>query len=489
MSQLLKKFALLTACAVLALCFMARPAQAQAPSADTAMVAAGGAGEHLFFAYWSTANYMNTHVNIHSPLGTTDEFEKPNAVYVRIRDAEADPDDNIVASFMICLTGGDTWTATISEEGLMVRDPGGCDESLRQPATNPSNMNVNTPTKDGDPVDLGEADSGYLEAWLRPVNALQDDKWGTRDATFLPEHAIPRNISGTAMLVSPMSGFSSSYDAVALSGCQIVDGNGMTIGADGSIDEDAAADTSFVDTDTTTTGLQANNMGCWRDPDSPLPDGTTAAAADQRPMLVTEALMDEDKEFLIGRWTAIMNDEVTSHTKVVLTFPSPQFDRDNGTLDPLSVRVYDDTGKTVITSAGLELGMGVNMCMFGMMHMDDMDMHDDDMDMMDMLSCNGKNVGSFGKAESGGFRIYNNMPSDMASDTNPETPGDSAGAQTPMQSLAAIGLIFSYFEGNDGMMQYDQATPVQWLSVNEMDSDDADGTDENHVDDLMTTSS
>ena len=62
MSQLLKKYALLTACAVLALCFATRPAHAQ-------MVADGGTGEHLLFGYWSTANYMNTWVAIHSPVG------------------------------------------------------------------------------------------------------------------------------------------------------------------------------------------------------------------------------------------------------------------------------------------------------------------------------------------------------------------------------------------------------------------------------------
>ena len=65
MSQLLKKYALLTACAVLALCFATRPAHAQE-------VARGGTGEHLLFAYWSTGNYTNTNVDVHSPLGVRD---------------------------------------------------------------------------------------------------------------------------------------------------------------------------------------------------------------------------------------------------------------------------------------------------------------------------------------------------------------------------------------------------------------------------------
>ena len=67
MSQLLKKFALLTACAALALCFTARSAHAQAVT--QADVDESGTGEHLLFAYWTTANYTNTNINIHSPLG------------------------------------------------------------------------------------------------------------------------------------------------------------------------------------------------------------------------------------------------------------------------------------------------------------------------------------------------------------------------------------------------------------------------------------
>ena len=160
MSQLLKKYALLAACAVLALCFITRPAQAQ-------MVAPSGAGEHLLFAYWSTANYINTNVNIHSPLGVTAGVGQPkNVVYVRIRSAAFDR--NTVASFHICLMPGDSWTATLSMDGLMVMDEGGCDGDLVELGSGPAHMNVPTPMM-GEMVDLGETDSGYLEAWLRPV--------------------------------------------------------------------------------------------------------------------------------------------------------------------------------------------------------------------------------------------------------------------------------------------------------------------------------
>ena len=40
----------------------------------------------------------------------------------------------------------------------------------------------------------------------------------------------------------------------------------------------------------------------------------------------------------------------------------------------------------------------------------------------------------------------------------------------PAESLGAIGLVFSYFMGTDGM-QYDQATPIQSIDI------DRDGND------------
>ncbi|MCE2485353.1 MAG: hypothetical protein J4F42_07555, partial [Desulfurellaceae bacterium] len=113
-------------------------------------------------------------------------------------------------------------------DGLMVMDPGECDGNFRELSTsNPSNMNLPMPPEAGEMASLGETESGYIEAWLNPVSALEDDTAGTPETNFLPEHAIPRNISGTAMLVSPMSGFASSYNAVAFTGCRIVDQDGL----------------------------------------------------------------------------------------------------------------------------------------------------------------------------------------------------------------------------------------------------------------------
>ena len=460
MNQLLKKFALLTACAALALCFTTRPAQAQDVME---MVEPGGTGEHLFFAYWTVDNYTNTSVNIHSPLGMygADNPTK-NAVYVRVRSAAADR--NIVASFMICLNPGDSWTATLSmDDGLMVMDEGECDGDLRELASNPGNQNVATPTMDGDPVDLGATTSGYIEAWLNPVNALKDGA----DEGFNPDNATPRYISGTAMLVSPMSGFSSSYNAVALSMC------GNTVGAADAPDAtsiSAAITPADGATPEQTATALANDDGdgSWMTRQG----SDTAAENDMMGAPITRALMMQDRDLLTGRWTAIDDENVMSHTKVVLTFPVPHLGVSDGTSDPLTLHIYDDMGNIVHRGTGLTLPLGVNMCMFG------------GMDMMGMLSCNGEDVAELGDAISGEFRILNNKAIGAPDRTGGELGGlgtmDTVteedadtdileattiqAAQYPAESLNAIGLVFSYFMGTDGTA-YDQVTPIQWVNI------------------------
>jgi hypothetical protein len=352
-------------------------------------------------------------------------------------------------------------------DGLMVMDAGGCDGDLMDLGTSsPAHMNLAMPPAEGEMTSLGEADSGYIEAWLRPVSALNDDTdAASTPNNFLPEHAYPRNISGTAMLVSPMSGFSSSYNATAITGCRIVDGNGedgATILADRSIDESITTPLGvgfFVDS-STDAGFQANNIGCWFDP-----DGATEV---ETPLLQT-ALNGESKDLLTGRWTAISDDNVMSHTKVVVTFPVAHLNRGDGSSDPVSVYVFDDEANMVIDDFQTTLSMGVNTCMF--MPADMMDM--DDMDMMPMLSCNGTDVGSLGDAMSGGFRIFNNHVSDDPDDRVTEIPDTLTSGET----LAAIGLVFSYFEGTDGMMEYDQVTDLQWIDVDDATTDDDDATD------------
>ncbi len=516
MSQLLKKFALLTACAVLALCFATRPASAQ-------MVSYGGTGEHLLFAYWSAENYMNTNVNIHSPVGVRVSGETKNVVRVVIRDGMGDA----AADFKICLTPGDSWGATLSMGNLMVMDPGECDGEVEQVASDRTNQPLPTPMM-GEMASLGGAMSGYLEAWLAPSGGLVDDAVscvapatpatpvagecaaasgvGGGDADLAADNATPRNISGAAMLVSATSGFSSSYNAVALMGC--------------GDPETALADASAVNN---TMIMMANDDGdgCWTVNRDAAAGESQGAEGDGAPIQM--ALMNQGTDLLTGRWTAIKDENIMSHTKVVLTFPVNHLNYEGenadgedieGT-DPVTLLAFDDMGQIVLDNRAVMLDMNVNMCKFGMDMMDDgMDMMDDDhdhmdddhdhmddgMDMMDddmmmaMLSCNGMDVGEL-TAMSGEFRIFNNVMDAQGND--PTTTADesdtfvisdgteadeddlgikneaagsttnaamAAGGQVPDEALAAIGLNLTYFMGTDGM-EYDQATPLQWVDV------------------------
>ena len=464
MSQLLKKYALLAACAALALCFITRPVQAQ-------MVMDGGAGEHLFFAYWTTANYTNTNVNIHSPLGVrgADNPDK-NVVYVRVRGTA--PDRNTVVSFRTCLYPGDSWTGTLSEEGLMVMDAGECDDDLMDYGSNPGNQNVSPPVA-GEMVDLGDTDSGYVEAWLVPVATLKDSPV---DTDHSPENAMPRYISGTAMLVSPMSGFSSSYNAVALGMCGNQDDDtpaARTIKAAlDSDDETANEDPEFTETD--------DGNGCWRvrSDDADVDDDADGEQMETMGAPIMTALMGENKDFVTGRWTAINDDNVMSHTKLVLTFPQTHLGVSDGSSDPLSYHIYDDMGVIVDRGIDLMLPLGVNTCMFMPM----MEATDDTDAMMSMFSCNDEDVAELGDAMSGEFRIFNNKmigtPDAVGERGGLEAPAADAStatevAQNPAESLNAIGLVFSYFEGTDGM-EYDQTTPIQWIDIDK----DGTGTDD-----------
>ena len=513
MSQLLKKYALLAACAVLALCFATRPAHAQS-------VADGGTGEHLIFGYWSTANYMNTNVNVHSPSGVRTSNETKNVVRVVIRDDMGEA----AADFKVCLTPGDSWTATLSMGGLMVMDPGECDDDVQQSAADRDNIPNETPAM-GEMLSLGDVDGGYLEAWAAPLGGLVDDTVpcvapadpigpgecataqgvGGGDADLAADNATARDISGSAMLVSAASGFSSSYTPTALMNCgnQETDGTGVTIRAA------IAAGTEGGD----------DGNGCWHvQHDNATPFG----ASDVAGMPIMMALAD-GKELLTGRWTAINDDNVMSHTKVVLTLPMNHLNyegksgainstvlADPGQLaaiddvegtDPVSILVFDDTGSIVGSGHEVMLGMNVNMCLFMSAGMDMMDG-------MPMLSCNGEMVSEL-DGMSGEFRVYNNVAENVATpdpdnagqylladtfsdgtemegigaemggnlvDSDSATAGDQI-PQMPAETLGAIGLVFSYFMGTDGM-QYDQATSIQSIELPEDDSDTANVNEE-----------
>ena len=295
----------------------------------------GGTGEHLLFAYWSTANYMNTNVNVHSPLGVKDSMEMKNVVHIMVRDADGDT----VTSFNVCLLPGDSWTANFSMGGLMVVDAGGCDGDVVGPAGGRGSTMMSPPMM-GEMASLGDVDSGYLEAWLIPTGTLEDGT-GTADPDDMDaaDNATPRYISGAAMLVSPMSGFSSSYNATALVGC----------GNDG--------DNAIVLTND-------DGDGCW-----------SLGTGDNAPDVVQgeEIRTTLGGDILTGRWTAINDENIMSHTKLVLTFPMDHLnyaavttgvteDVPAGT-DPVSIIAFDDTGAVALDNREVMLDMNVNMCM------------------------------------------------------------------------------------------------------------------------------
>jgi hypothetical protein len=482
MSQLLKKYALLAACAVLALCFATRPAHAQ-------MVSTDARGDHLLFGYWSTADGTDTQVAVHTPLGVRDSGEIGNVVRLLIRDTMGD----LLAHFKVCLTPGDSWTATLSMmdgmSSLMVGDEGKCDADTQPPgATRVTPAPIDTPMK-GAAVSLGTAMSGYLEAIVAPNDGLLDgttpcagptavannpggicgasgvDAQGGDDDDNAPDDTTPRDITGTAALVNPMSGFSSNYLAVALDGC---------------VDDEAADATS---------GFRADDSdGCW-----------TTGAADSRVTDGTSLMgvLAKGQDLLTGRWTAIDDDNVMSHTKLIVTFPVQHLNHTttnvheetvNGT-DPLSIYVFDENGGIALKDHSVMLDRNVNTCMFGR----DMD-HDghEHGDEMPRLSCNGDNIGEI-DGMAGEFRLFNNnadivdangMLNDYdsatdgkqtddgteaddystANDTDSATTGNQPGGQKAAEGLAAIALNCSYFMGTDGL-NYDMASMGQWIDL------------------------
>ena len=446
MNQWLKTWLLLAGCAGMAVCFTARLASAQAVT-----VASHGAGEHLLFAYWSTGVGTNTNVSIHSPLGirAAHTAEEQNVVQVRVRSAEADR--NVVVAFNICLRPGDSWTATLSAAGLQVVSAGGCDDEVRQPA--PSRRvgghHHSTPAP-GEHVSLAHTERGYLEAWLNPTGTLTDDAVWPPDADYGPDHATPRYIAGQAMVVSPASGFSSSYDAIALRGC------GATAGTPIAADTDDGNGCWALGTGGSggTSPVAGTDGGVWIR--QALRGVTTAPTpTDSEP---APAPGDTPRDLLLGRWTAIADAHVTSSTTVVLTLPVNHLLLADRSADPVSVHVYDDDGTLVLRRIDLTLPLGVNRCRFlpptGTQPV--------------MLSCNGEAVGAI-EAAAGEFRIFNNTAVEWEATAVQvrERPGlthTDGGAQDPAESLAVLGLVFSYFEGTDGL-QYDQATLVQGVEI------------------------
>ena len=146
-----------------------------------------------------------------------------------------------------------------------------------------------------------------------------------------------------------------------------------------------------------------------------------------------------DKEMLIGRWTATTT-PVVSRTHVVLTFPgSGQPGKD----DPITALIYNEDGQSNNSPRSLMLDREVNVCTFWN--------KDDTMNNRVKFECNNPTgPGLLVDFEGGWFKLLNNTEGAEMDDT------------MPAKRLAAIGLQFSIFVGDNG--SFDQSYPIQWMA-------------------------
>ena len=135
-------------------------------------VTANGVGNLLKFSFWTTTYDRDT------LLAVTNPGYGPANVNVKIADGMG----MSVATFTICLSAGDVWTAR-----LMSADMAG--KSMLD-VVNPGNCVSSMPPAAMLPLD---ADHGFIEAY-------------TTDGMIM----------GTANIVSPVGGFSSIYNAVSI---------------------------------------------------------------------------------------------------------------------------------------------------------------------------------------------------------------------------------------------------------------------------------
>ena len=135
------------------------------------MVTANGVGNLLKFSFWTTTDDRDT------LLAVTNPGYGPANVGVKIVDGMGMP----VATFTICLSKGDVWTARLMSDG---------EGKSMLDVVNPGNCVSDMPTADMLPL---AADHGFIEAY-------------TTDGMIM----------GVANIVSPMGGFSSIYNAVSL---------------------------------------------------------------------------------------------------------------------------------------------------------------------------------------------------------------------------------------------------------------------------------
>ncbi len=503
MSQVLRPYVLMAAWAAVAWSFAPPAADAQTPYHEPR-----GVGEHLLFAYWSVEDDTNTNVAVHVPRGVRSmaSEEKPSVAQLVVRDRMG----KIATEFKICLMPGEAWTATLTAAGLRVGDPGECDERIHQGGGTRTGKLVVTP-KQGEVVTLGTATSGWLDVWLTPAKALKDGP----DEDTEPDHANANFfLDGEATLVSPGAGFASSYDAVALRSC----GDWVNILGDSWFDSEtgqkgyrawsiAPTYPDRTPNDATDDRVDTGD-GCWtmdKDGNGVVGEEKTGSSAlwDEidpvsQGLRVGPPSYFAARNTLVGRWTALSDANVQTHTKVVLTFPQTplRYEGKNaegvkvmGT-DPVSVLVFDTEGGVALDSREVELAQDVNVCTFLPAGSEAAP------GLLPGLSCNGKLVGAL-QGTSGGFRFFNHTAVTLdgaGTVTNAgteasgfgikqPTAGDGsnaarpAGGQVPdaKYRFPVVGLVFSYFRGTDGAA-YDQVKPLKgdWRPV----TADPAGTDE-----------
>ncbi len=482
MSQRLRTYVWLAVWAAVAWSFA--PAEAQ-------YIESRGRGDHLLFAYWSVEDDTNTNVAVHRHRGVREQVseEAPSVAQVAVRDRMG----KIATEFKICLMPGDSWTATLTAAGLRVGSPGACDEKIHQGGSTRTGQLVVTP-KPGEVVTLGSATSGWLDVWKTPANTLKDGA----DADTEPDH-VPNSdlavLGGVATLVSPGAGFASSYNAVALRGCGDWVHTGSSSGERGYRNWNLQVTYPDLTPDRSVGERVDTGDGCWnmdRNANGVVQEKKTGALADWDEVdPISEALTQVSttggKRLLVGEWTALDDENVQTHTKVVITFPQTPLRYEGQktaggakvmATDPVSILVFDVDGELALDSREVLLDQDVNVCTFLPQAL----AMEETMGLNPGLSCNGRRVGTLQGATSGLFRIFNNtavtldgelVTNDGTEATDLSVKKATAGANTgdpPTRPKGGqvpdgnyrfpmIGLVFSYFKGTDGR-EYDQIAPL-----------------------------
>ena len=345
----LQRYVRLLICAVLALCSTTQEAMAQAVT-----VAPHGAGEHLLFAYWSTAAGTNTQCQYPFPARHT--VRAP-----RLR------------SRMWSMSGcgvrrriGMWWPLSISACGRATPGRPRCPQRASRSSARAAVMTMckrlalrgvlegtsPDPRAGRDRVPWPIPSTALSKPGSIPTGTLKDDAVWPPDADFNPDHATPRYISGLAMLVSPRTpGFRQATMPSPYGGAAPRPGRAI------------AADTD-------------DGNGCWA-LGTGGPSGTSPVAGTDGGVWIRQALRgvtatptptdpepapapgDTPRDLLLGRWTAIVDAarHLLHHGRPDLSGESSDCSLD-GTADPVSVHVYDDDGTLVLRSTDLTAPLG-----------------------------------------------------------------------------------------------------------------------------------